>query len=92
MSSSNSPTWQLSRLRRDTVDRLKQLGKRLDKARDKGYLTEEPGEQGWTVNQLVEYLLNQDDDHLERGKRASVRRRERQAVAASKQPGRSEGQ
>lgn len=76
MSSSASPVWQLSRLRRETVTRLRQLGKRLDKALERGQLNTDPGEQGWTVDQLVAFLLDADENHLDRCRKARLKRKE----------------
>lgn len=88
MSSSGREYWQLSRLRRDTVERLRQLGKRLDRARDRGQLAVDPGEQGWSVDQLVAFLLDQDDNHLERARKASHKRvMKRQAKASEPEGG-----
>lgn len=77
MSSAASPDWQLSRLRRDTVTRLRKFAGGLEKGIECGInqYYDGPGEQGWSVDQLVQILLDREE-----------RKRKRSAVRAAKKP------
>lgn len=85
MSSSNSPDWQMCRLRRDTVAVLRRLAESFEESRNRGQLKvgEGPGENGWSVDQIVAVLVARELQHRDRSKRARYgRQRKRQAEAS----------
>lgn len=74
MSSSSSPTWQLCRLRRDTVSRLKEFARGLVAAYERGQLTTGPSSDKYSVDQIVDILLNRATDHRTRSSRPRARK------------------
>lgn len=76
MSSSNSPDWQMCRLRRETVAGLRALTAGFDRARENGTrgFDHEPGEQGWSIDQIVVVLLEREESHRKRSKRKRKKR------------------
>jgi len=83
MSSANSGNWTHIRIRKDTWSRLRQLAAKLDEGYAKGRHQEGPGEQGYSADQLLSWLLDQEDNHAERNRRASLKRAdERRALKA----------
>lgn len=81
MSSSSSPDWQLSRLRRETVEDLRSWSKGLDAAYNKGSTKNGPREYGYTVDQLVRELLDRDLAHRERSRKAGLKRKDQRREA-----------
>lgn len=60
--------WQLCRLRRSTVAELRKWAEGLDHARERGLLTVDPGEEGWSIDQLIRILLQRDLSKRERSR------------------------
>ena len=85
MSSSSSPHWQMARLRRETVEALRAFAKGHDAAYNKGQTPEGPGDNGYTVDQLVTILLDKALRHRERSKVAGERRKQKRLEAARQQ-------
>lgn len=85
-SAGNKVIWQMVRLRRETVNQLRSLERRLEVAREKGMLIhgDEPGEQGWSVDALVTVLLNRDGRHREACRKAA--RKSYQKRIAARRP------
>jgi hypothetical protein len=66
------------RMRRETLARLRSIIGGLDRAREHGVLRHaEPGEQGWSNDQLIEYLLGTHERHRTASRLAGQRRTER---------------
>lgn|ERR1700730_16683628 len=86
MSSASNGRWQMSRLRRETVSLLREWSKGLDFAGELGLIEDSPGEQGWTVDQLVSILLARDLKHRERSRRHSFRRAVKRQAEACRLP------
>jgi len=74
MSGATSGSWTHIRIRRETLERLKAFASLLDRHYARTGNGEAPGEQGYAADQLVNLLLDRDDDHRERSRRASIRR------------------
>ena len=70
MSSANSPDWQLSRLRRETVDRLRSFAAGLERGRELGvnHYYDLPENGAWTVDTLVQVLLDRAERKRHRSK------------------------
>jgi|HubBroStandDraft_6_1064221.scaffolds.fasta_scaffold843023_2 hypothetical protein len=76
MSSAKSPDWQMCRLRRETVAGLRALVAGFERAREAGTpgFIHEPGEQGWSIDQIVTVILEREESHRRRS-RSKLRKR-----------------
>lgn len=76
MSSSDASHWQMCRLRRRTVARLKDLIQGLEWAREAGRNKhyDGPGEQGYTVDLLVQILLDREEKKRARARKSRSRK------------------
>ena len=70
MSSANSPDWQLSRLRRETVNRLRAFAAGLVRGCESGlnHYYDMPDSGKWSVDQLVQILLDREERKRGRSK------------------------
>jgi hypothetical protein len=74
MSAANNGSWTHVRVRRSTVEALREWAARTDRLYAAGRAVPEPGEQGYSIDYVISLLLQRDDDHRERSRRSRVRK------------------
>lgn len=85
-SASNRATWQMVRMRRSTVNALRSVMQRLDNAYTRGQGVEPPGEQGYSLDQIVMVLVNRDEGKRHRAERSRCKKQCKARAEASSAP------
>jgi len=74
----NESLWRITRMRPATVSRLRSFEKQLRVSYENGVMSVNPNERGEiSIDQLVNVLLDRNESHKERGKRARKGRQAR---------------